>query len=56
MSHDFVMGFCIGWFFGCVGIWLYFANQRLIRSRSEWYGDRRRRGLPVPDNWMEDNP
>jgi hypothetical protein len=36
--------------------WAYFLSSGLIRSRSEFYRSRRARGLPVPDNWEDDEP
>jgi hypothetical protein len=50
----FLLGLVVGWAAGFGGCWVYFLLNRLIRTRSEWYADRRQRGLSVPDDWEED--
>lgn len=44
-----VFGF--GWFCGASLMWWHFHANRLIRSRREWYADRKARGHSVPDDW-----
>lgn len=46
-----MIGLTVGW----VANWYYFLACRLIRSRSEWYRDRKRRGLSVPPDWVDDD-
>ncbi len=48
--------FALGWFGGAAVVWWHFHSSGLIRSRSEWYADRKRRGLWVPEDWREDEP
>lgn len=43
--------FALGWTFGAGFMWWYFNAVRLIRSRREWYADRKARGYSVPDDW-----
>jgi hypothetical protein len=38
--------------FGCA--WCYFLATHLLRTRSEYYRDRLRRGFSVPEDWEED--
>ncbi len=53
-THFFL--FALGWFGGAAVVWWHFHSSGLIRSRSEWYADRKRRGLWVPEDWREDEP
>jgi hypothetical protein len=48
-----LISLALGWTAGFAAAWWYFLAQRLIRSRREWYADRRARGLPVPDDWED---
>lgn len=48
--------FAIGWFFGSVGMYAYIVQMGLFRSPREYYADRERRGLPVPENWRDTHP
>lgn len=49
-------GFVLGWTLGAGIMWWHFWWHRLIRTRSEWYRDRKARGYEVPENWEEDHP
>lgn len=42
--------------FGFALAWLYFLKTRLIRTRREWYADRKARGLWAPDDWDSPDP
>jgi hypothetical protein len=44
----------IGWFLGTCAMWAHFHFNHLIRSRSEWYRDRKTRGYDVPSDWESD--
>lgn len=43
--------FALGSSFGFALAWWYFSATRLVRTRREWYADRKARGLSVPDDW-----
>ena len=51
MTNDFLIGACVGWFIGSSLMWWHFWANHLIRSRREWYADRKARGLSVPADW-----
>lgn len=46
--------FCVGVSTGFALAWGYFLSAGLIRTRREWYADRKARGLSVPDDWDRD--
>jgi len=54
VPREFWVGFGLGWTIGAAVMWWWFVSNHLIRSRREWYADRRARGYRVPDDW-EDN-
>ncbi len=48
---EFWTGFCLGWGCGAAAMWFHFWHSRLIRTRYEWYAERKARGISVPDDW-----
>lgn len=49
------IGLCVGWTIGGLLLWTYFKMNRLLRTRAEWYRDRKARGLSVPEDWKDNH-